>query len=376
MVEAQNAIADFKTKLEAGTLTELDVVKALRWGDYDILGQTLADYNPNDVSGWYRNMGYYGDGVWRDPSGRETPEVMAQTAAGQMERLLESIQKLGLESDPATQGLQTYANTLLTLAQSFIGQNEAISGAFEGEIRTINGQKWRWNSASQTWQLIDDNNQPAEISQGLIDFSNNMNTLLTTVQTVNSEWPVMFPTTWQSGGSTYFDNSSPYNWGGFVSGSTADPYNFNTMLWNPLTNSSSGNNYSWWPNWNQGQSLQTPAMQYNTTGVTMTPQQMGNVVKAPAVTGIGGNNPTGTADGGGGRTGTKTSDYKSSKKERAVPKQININIQNLMKVDSIDLTNPDNVAIIDRMKREVAYALYEAAGDGVMMLNGLATQNG
>ena len=108
----------------------------------------------------------------------------------------------------------------------------------------------------------------------------------------------------------------------------------------------------------------------------MTPQQMGNVVKAPAVTGIGGNNPTGTANGGGGRTGTKTSDYKSSKKERAVPKQININIQNLMKVDSIDLTNPDNVAIIDRMKREVAYALYEAAGDGVMMLNGLATQNG
>ena len=63
-------------------------------------------------------------------------------------------------------------------------------------------------------------------------------------------------------------------------------------------------------------------------------------------------------------------------KERAVPKQININIQNLMKVDSIDLTNPDNVAIIDRMKREVAYALCEAAGDGVMMLNGLATQNG
>lgn len=170
--------------------------------------------------GWYRNMGYYGNGIWRDPSGRETPEIMAQTAAGQMERLLESIQKLGLESDPATQGLQTYANTLLTLAQSFIGQNEAISGAYEGEIRTINGQKWRWNAASQTWQLIDDNNQPAEISQGLIDLSKNMNSLLTTVQTVNSEWPVLFPTTWQSDGSTYFDNSSPYNWGGFVAGST------------------------------------------------------------------------------------------------------------------------------------------------------------
>lgn len=377
LVEAQNAIADFKTKLESGALTELDVVKALRWGDYDILGQTLADYNPNDIMGWYRNMGYYGNGVWRDPSGRETPEVMAQTAAGQMERLLESIQKLGLESDPATQGLQTYANTLLTLAQSFIGQNEAISGAYEGEIRTINGQKWRWNAASQTWQLIDDNNQPAEISQGLIDLSNNMDSLLTTVQTVNSEWPVLFPTTWKSGGSTYFDNNSPYNWGGSVAGSTQDPYNWNTMLWNPLANSSTGNNYSWWPNWNQGQALQTPAMQYNTTGLTMTPQQMGNVVNAPAVTTVGGNNNNnGSSNVGDGHKGTSTADYKSSKKERAIPKQININIQNLMKVDSIDLTNPDNVAIIDRMKREVAYALYEAAGDGVMMLNGLATQNG
>lgn len=46
MVEAQNAIADFKEKLAAGNLTENDVVRALRWGDYDVLGQTLADYNP------------------------------------------------------------------------------------------------------------------------------------------------------------------------------------------------------------------------------------------------------------------------------------------------------------------------------------------
>ena len=188
------------------------MVKALRWGDYDILGQTLADYNPHDIASWYRNMGYYGDGVWRDPSGRETPEVMAQNRCRSDGTSFGINSEARPESDPATQGLQTYANTLLTLAQSFIGQNEAISGAYEGEIRTINGQKWRWNSASQTWQLIDDNNQPAEISQGLIDLSNNMNTLLTTVQTVNSEWPQMFPTTWQNNGSSWwYDYTSPYN---------------------------------------------------------------------------------------------------------------------------------------------------------------------
>ena len=369
MVEAQNAIADFKEKLAAGNLTENDVVRALRWGDYDVLGQTLADYNPNDVTSWFRNMGYAGDGIWRDPSGRETPEVMAQTAAGQMQRLLESIQKLGLEADPSTQALQTYANTLLTLAQSFMGSNEALSGSHDGEIKELNGQKWRWNATTKQWELIDDNNQPAQISQGLVDMSNNMNMLLTTVQNVNSQWPTLFPTVYPINSDWGYNSASPYNWG-------TDNNNLTTngLLWNPLTNTNNEQSFSWWPSWNNGNNLFTPQQTYRTTGVTMTPQQMGNAVAKPNAPGVhtptGNNHNEGTNNGG--RTGTRTSDYKSHQKERAIPKQININIQNLMKVDSIDMTNENNVAIIEKLKEQVAYALYEAAADGTMMLNGLS----
>lgn len=369
MVEAQNAIADFKEKLAAGNLTENDVVRALRWGDYDVLGQTLADYNPNDVTSWFRNMGYAGDGIWRDPSGRETPEVMAQTAAGQMQRLLESIQKLGLEADPSTQALQTYANTLLTLAQSFMGSNEALSGSHDGEIKELNGQKWRWNATTKQWELIDDNNQPAQISQGLVDMSNNMNMLLTTVQNVNSQWPTLFPTVYPINSDWGYNSASPYNWG-------TDNNNLTTngLLWNPLTNTNNEQSFSWWPSWNNGNNLFTPQQTYRTTGVTMTPQQMGNAVAKPNAPGVhtptGNNHNEGTNNGG--RTGTRTSDYKSHQKERAIPKQININIQNLMKVDSIDMTNENNVAIIEKLKEKVAYALYEAAADGTMMLNGLS----
>lgn len=369
MVEAQNAIADFKEKLAAGNLTENDVVRALRWGDYDVLGQTLADYNPNDVTSWFRNMGYAGDGIWRDPSGRETPEVMAQTAAGQMQRLLESIQKLGLEADPSTQALQTYANTLLTLAQSFMGSNEALSGSHDGEIKELNGQKWRWNATTKQWELIDDNNQPAQISQGLVDMSNNMNMLLTTVQNVNSQWPTVFPTVYPINSGWGYNSASPYNWG-------TDNNNLTTngLLWNPLTNTNNEQSFSWWPSWNNSNNLFTPQQTYRTTGVTMTPQQMGNAVAKPNAPGVhtptGNNHNEGTNNGG--RTGTRTSDYKSHQKERAIPKQININIQNLMKVDSIDMTNENNVAIIEKLKEKVAYALYEAAADGTMMLNGLS----
>lgn len=106
----------------------------------------------------------------------------------------------------------------------------------------------------------------------------------------------------------------------------------------------------------------------------MTPQQMGNAVAKPNAPGVhtptGNNHNEGTNNGG--RTGTRTSDYKSHQKERVIPKQININIQNLMKVDSIDMTNENNVAIIEKLKEKVAYALYEAAADGTMMLNGLS----
>lgn len=89
-----------------------------------------------------------------------------------------------------------------------------------------------------------------------------------------------------------------------------------------------------------------------------------------ALLGVGGDD---TGDSGSDRIGIKTSDYKSHVKERAIPKQININIQNLMKVDSVDLVGPQKEEVLGRLKREVAMALYEAAADGTMMLNNLAT---
>ncbi len=382
MVEAQNAIADFKTKLEAGQLTENDVVKALRWGDYDILGQTLADYNPSDVYGWFRNMGYYGDGIWRDPSGRETPEVMAQTAAGQMQRLLESIQKLGLEADPSTQALQTYANTLLTLAESFLGQNEAISGSHDGEKKVINGQTWRWNASTQQWELLDDNNQPAQISQGLVDMSNNMTNLLNTVQTVNSEWPTSFLDIAQMTRpvATSCDNLSLYNWSNLPTCDNSSPYNLST-LWNLP---SSQPRFMDWMNFGPSNNEQSGsgknnflarAMGLTTKGVTMTPQQMGNVIKNTTTTTPITTTPTGTTTHPhNGQDGADPSKYRNHYNQgNAAPKQINVTIKNLMAVDKIDLSNPNNIAVINNLKEQLAQALVDVVADSDVMLAGLTT---
>lgn len=382
IVNAQDALINFKTKKANNALTDLDVVRAIRWGDYDILGQTLADYNPNNIMGWYKHLGYDPvRGIFQDPTGKESGETMAQLASGHMQKLLEAIKRLGLETDPCTQALQGYANTMMTLAQSFVDAGSNVPELDFSKTYELNGQKWKYNPLTKVWELVDDNGQPIKMSQALIDMSNNMSNLLTTAQNVNSNWPTLFPVTYSggfgaSGGWTYNSNS-PYNWNVAQQDTTAPA---NAMLLNPLTANlpatpqSTGLPFA--PMFNSPLNrFSTTTTQTGLTTVTMDNKHLQNALANQGKSGATlTNGVTSTTDDKGGR-GTKSSDYGSSKKDKAIPKQINIRIDNLMKVDKIDLTKPEQAAVIDKIKREVAYALYEAAGDGVMMLNNLAGSN-
>lgn len=223
----RQAFNNFKSELESGNLSSDTLTNYLQYVIGNQAGAALKDYDPNNISGWYSHFGYE-NGTFNgfttvDKNGvvrAYTAEEAAKIAASDMQSVIDVIKQLRLESNPAAEVLQTSANTLLALAQSFLGLNNSI------------------------------------------------------------------------------------------------------------------------------------------------PESAGNKIANP--------NAPDISNGTGNGRGDKSSDYKSHQKERAIPKQININIQNLMNVDSIDLTNENNVAIIDKIKREVAYALYEAAADGTMMLNGLA----
>ena len=379
IVTAQNAILDFKKKLENKTLTESDVVNVLRWGDNTILGQTLADYDPGNIAKWFSHLGYQGNGKWQDPTGMNSPEIMAQTTAGQMQRLLEAIQKLGLEADPSTQALQSYAKTILTLAQAFTGQGEELSGSYNGEIKELNGQKWRWNAATKNWELLDDNGQPKRIAENIEEMSNSMYGLLQATNDFNSHFTP--PSWWNLPLSEYnysivdhaIASTSPIN-----PGTNLSPMQqFARRLgvdYNPVTDSfQRSSNQPRIPIFTTGkESLPKsedihfigPKLPNESKVVAMDSKQFGKAMSNDKK-----NNSTTTDNTH--SYGTSSSDYKSHMKERAVPKQININIQNLMNVDKVDMTNKDNVAVIKRLKQEVAYALVEAASDGTMMLNGL-----
>lgn len=55
-----------------------------------------------------------------------------------------------------------------------------------------------------------------------------------------------------------------------------------------------------------------------------------------------------------------STDYKSTS---AAPKQIIVKIENLMNVESIDMTNPDNVAVVTDIKDQLAQALVDVVSD-------------
>lgn len=75
-------------------------------------------------------------------------------------------------------------------------------------------------------------------------------------------------------------------------------------------------------------------------------------------------NGAGTTTVTGTTTGGKSSDYKSHyNNNSAAPKQVIVKIENLMNVESVDLSNPDNAAVIADLKGQLTQALVDVVHD-------------
>jgi hypothetical protein len=71
---------------------------------------------------------------------------------------------------------------------------------------------------------------------------------------------------------------------------------------------------------------------------------------------------TTVSTGDGGSTGS--SGYATSYKSSSVtPKQIIVKIENLMNVESVDMSNPNNAAVIENLRDQMAQALIDVVAD-------------
>lgn len=371
----KEAFHNFRNEMDAGSLTAATLRDYLRYVIGNQAGLAAKDYDANNIANWYANFGYqngtFSGYTTTDENGivkTYTAEESAKMAATNMQSVIDTIKQSGAATQPAGEALMEFCHTLLTLAQSVTGAGKELAGTSDGEIRTVNGLKWRWNATERYWELIGDDGKAVQISQGLQDMSDKMNGLLTTVKNFNASFPIF--QSWPSQDNTIISDTNG------LSADTSEPPKVTnrSKVFNPLGLPAMDDRFNLWSAGKKktefDKDVKAPLAPW--TNITMNAQEMGNALNP-----MGGTNPVGgnAPDAPDKRLGTSSSDYKSHRKERAIPKQININIQNLMKVDSIDLTNEDNAEIIGRLKREVAYALVEAASDGTMMLNNLATQS-
>lgn len=405
MRKGQQAIIDFKTQQEKGTLIEGDVIEALRWGDNKILGATLRNYDPRDITGWFKSLGY-DNGRWTDPNGVESGEHMAKMAAYQLQYMLDAIKKLGPDAVEVTDGLREYVTLLLNLTDAGIGVNGSRTGK-KDEILIVEGQKWKWDESAQLWRLLGEDGKVVKIRASIMQLSDSLDTLSSSLQTLNNTPLPSFPTLdgqWQSPIGSGFPvpplvpnndiklvpNSNGY---GFHIEPVEQPKSAAPKFWkdgaepffvqsNATTSQTPApqipQNNSLIPYWQRyGGGFQYNLPQWTTQetqqDVVMGPEAMANKLQNSKAGNKknGANNPFDSNNNDNNPFGTSTADYKPSSRERAVPKQININIQNLMNVDKVDLANPEKAATVERLKREVAYALVEAASDGTIMLNNL-----
>jgi TP901 family phage tail tape measure protein len=399
----QEAFTSFRNEVDSNTLTASTLANYLRFVIGDQPGLNMKDYDPNNIAEWYSHYGFKdGTFTWLDIKDEKTGETKhydaqqaAQMAASNMQSVIDAVQKSGAAAEPAGAALIGFCQTLLTQAQAFMGASDELIDVAQNQEITLNGQLYRWNELSQLYEAIDENGNLVMLQTQMTGLGNSIMGLS---GALGQDWNSTFSGLtnnlfnlgnlalgWPRWGS-YLPSPSYTGDGGVTGGVGATggigitplsgDFNFGTT---PVF--SLGQNNSWLNTRTNPLTAAFNRSMNNMKPNTLSLQGASNIVSLGGghVKGWKGRNfNTGDNDdidhnGTGNGHGTNTSDYKSHQTNRAIPKQININIQNLMNVDSIDLTKGENVAIIERVKREVAYALYEAAADGTMMLNDLAT---
>ncbi len=348
----QEAVNAYMTEYAAGKLTEGTLAKYMTYTNVgNEVGAAMQNYNPANTGDWFRTFGYY-DNTFHDMNVYNaqtkmyefaTAEEMAKITVGNMQRVTEAIKTMGLASDPAGIALTNNANLLLTTAQAFLeteGKLDDIAGKTD---LVINGLHWQYDATDKMWYQLAEDGSFVMVQTNMQNFT-------------DSVWGL---------GSTL----GAFNWGQYWA-SMLPPALRSLVNDNPILRNAAATMLT-----TQGGALGAVSnvvqnafnLSSNGKGArrksSMTPQQMANAYAASRKkTDDNGNpivaDPTSGKGRGGGSQGHQG--YKSNyASNMAAPKQVIVNIQNLLCVEKIDLSNPDNVEVINSLKEQLAQALID-----------------
>lgn len=360
------AIDNYLNAKESGNLTESHIVDLLQNGLIGDYSSYLTNYSPENIGNWYKTFGFW-DGSFHEYMGGDA-QTNAQTALKTMQDLQEALRLLKLDSSPAAESLMTFTNALIGQAQAFLGTGEDIVGEFDNQIKQFGNLTLQWDASKGVWnQIVNDNVlYVSTLSSNFGSLNNSIWNLGSTIGGYNwsGMWNSMLP---------HF-NTTSFSGFSFVPG-----LNYNGSTLNTVGTFGNYNLGSFNSNW------QVPSVRFNTglnTGfnvlntnrnfgrsqnraispLSYTPSQVG------ALAGYKSLNPiTNTESDVHGLNGGKhdyNNDYKSNyKSNSAAPKQVIVNIENLMNVDKVDLSNADNQTVVTQLKEQMAQALIDVVHD-------------
>lgn len=368
----RDAINAFLMERELGAFNENTIVDLLHYAYGGLVSQYMGDYNPNDVSGWFRHMGYW-DGTFHEYQGNDA-NTMAQSAIKAAQDIQEALSKLNLASDPAAESLMGFTNTLIAQAEAFLGTGDAVMGEFDGQIKQFGNLDLQWDAGNQVWnQIVNDN------VLYMSTLTSNVNWLNSSIYGLGStiggyDWGAMWNNMLPRYNTTSFSGWSFGN-GYNYSGSTLAPNpplfsipstNFNIGDWSFGNGAFRTNNSLF--NWGQTSPTQNLLWPKKTvSAVSFTPTQVGNMTgyrNNGGAAGVGNGAGNNGSHGTGLNTKIDPNKYKSNyRNNSATPKQVIVNIENLMSVDKVDLSNPDNQAVIGSLKEQLTQALVDVVHD-------------
>lgn len=392
----ESAANKFYTEKASGKLETSTIIDFLSKITPGQASAALARFSPYNWDSWFSSYGFDGtsfNGMTKEIDGVVkyfTPQEVAAMAASDMQAIIKTLNLLGLGNTEAGLPIMQAAQRLLSYAQANSNTSQELIKVAQNQRLEINGQMTQWDEVTQSFQAIDENGQVIE----LVHFGNELGNSIGFIRNkLAVNWDVLgsrFTTTTDSV-YNFLDRIGNFQFMGIPGlpltsrGFKLDTPNLSSGFPRLGTLSSrqgvipSGFLFQR-DRYSVANRISSAMNNMQLKPLSFSLQEASNIAAA------GGANPKGwgqadtttddnTDENNDNNTnnndGTHTSDYKPSKSERAVPKQININIGNLMNVEAIDMTNPDHAAVVANLKSEIAYALYEAAADGTMMLNGL-----
>ena len=403
----RNALLNFYAEIGKGELSNAVLSDYLQNVIGGAAGLAVKTFNPNDPTSFLAQYGFrngvFGYRTYVDKNGQVktyTPEENAKLMVADVEAVIDQLKSQNIDKiDGAGHEWFAAFNLLLAIGQAFTSSSEELIDVAQNQEITLNGHLFRWQEALNAYAAVGEDGQLLTVQSGLNKMNDAIGTLCKSLtydwNTASSDLSSSLTSAYKYlnilgaftfgtpipnlglNGLTNFENPGAL-WPGTNENSVdGKTMSFDNRGADGITTAFFGKRKNYIENWLDSRRTDSSPLTLSLEGASALVASGAGFANGFNLKNKWNNHHPDDENGDNidpnkntGR-GTNTSDYKSHAQARVAPKQLNINIQNLMNVESIDLTNPDNVAVIEDIKQKVAYALYEAAADGVTMLNNL-----